>query len=440
MNLYTNYSNEILSSIEKSNLIFISAQPDETYFHWQVEIYLYQFAKHGIIDRCYALFGYKGQEPSKYALELSKRYPNIKFYKDTRKMPNAYSPSIRPNILAQFFKEYPDLGKNVFYHDSDIFLVKMPRFDQMLNDDIAYLSDTISYIGYNYIKICSERYKSTYPQLKNNDIFFGMCEIIGIDPKLVEQNENNSGGAQYLLKDIDYTFWEECETKCLELYNYFVEYDKKYRIGHGIQKWTADMWVLLWLYWKKGKKTLIHSELHFSWAIGTANEYNTRNIFHLAGVTSNNSNNKFHKGLYVRKNIFDEYKINPNIFNHIDRNNATYEYVKVIKEYVSNNNNVKVIKDTSYNKIIQFTMNTSMIYNGIYNIDKSKKCCDNYIWRSQNKTFIIFWTGSIWVLTYSKYENEIGPKCGGIISNNSDNPCLEWNSTEEIKIDSIIKE
>lgn len=53
---------EIIYSIKKNNMIFVSAQPDIQYFHWQVEVYLYQFSKYNIQDNCFALFGYTGNE------------------------------------------------------------------------------------------------------------------------------------------------------------------------------------------------------------------------------------------------------------------------------------------------------------------------------------------------------------------------------------------
>lgn len=330
----------VLKAIEDNNLIFISAQPDEIYFHWQVSLYLYQFAKHGIISRCYALFGYNGKTPSDYVIKLATKYPNVKYYKDTRKdigirKGGKYPPSIRPHLLAQFFKDYPHLGKNVFYHDSDIFLTKLPRFDLMMgaHNKTGYLSNTISYIGYNYIKLCSERYKEVHKSLPDLDILYGMCDIMKIDPEIVKQNENNSGGAQYLLKDIDHTFWSDCEIKCDKLYNFLADYETRYRISHPIQKWTTDMWVVLWTYWKQGKNTIIHNELDFSWATGTVDDYNKLNIFHLAGVTNTNCSDKLHKGKFTKQIIFDAYVKNPNIFNHVSKTNATYEYMKIVKEY-----------------------------------------------------------------------------------------------------------
>ena len=45
-----------------------------------------------------------------------------------------------------------------------------------------------------------------------NDLLNKMAECIGLPVKVIEQNQDNSGGAQYLLKDIDWKFWEKCET------------------------------------------------------------------------------------------------------------------------------------------------------------------------------------------------------------------------------------
>ena len=50
---------EIEETQQKSKLLFICAQPDETYFHWQVKLYLHNFTKFVDKEQCYAIFGYR---------------------------------------------------------------------------------------------------------------------------------------------------------------------------------------------------------------------------------------------------------------------------------------------------------------------------------------------------------------------------------------------
>ena len=237
-------------------LIFVCAQPDSTYFHWQLELMMYNFTKFIPKEKCYILCCIENNEPSIYLQNLKKKYPNILCYKDTRKS-KEYISSIRPNLYKQFFKEYPHLGKKVFIHDSDIIFNRFPNFESMLNDDICYLSDTINYIGYKYISECADRYQSKYPNLVKDDILIKMAEIVGIKPEIIKKNQSNSGGAQYLLKNINYEFWEKCENQCEKMHIMFKKYLKTYPVNHDIQVWTTDMWILLWNLWAENKETKV---------------------------------------------------------------------------------------------------------------------------------------------------------------------------------------
>jgi hypothetical protein len=508
--------NRNLDIIKKKNLIFVSAQPDNIYFHWQVEVYMYQFSKFGIIDNCHVLFGYSGDSPSEGGLKLQKMYKNIHFYKDER-VDKTYIPTIRPHILAKFFNEFPDLGKNVFYHDSDILFVRLPDFASMLNDNIAYLSDTVSYIGYNYIMECCKRYKDKFSELADDDLFIGMCKEVDINPNLIIQNQKNSGGAQYLLKNINGAYWEECERMCVSLYKYMCSYEQKYPIPHHIQKWTADMWAVLWNYWKIGGQTRIHQQLDFSWATDTMKDYNSKTIFHLAGVSGDTCKDKFYKALYTNKHLIDEYLKDNKIFDNVINTSATYGYTRIVIEcanrrnsginrtsttsttstttttttttnsekpivektiddphlffdrhhrffnpfnikklpfnvsnnfeekvekveknkdvpnslslkkfiYISNNK-TNTIKSKQY--ITKLVIDSTHPYGNTYIMDNNIKCCNKNIWRSIDNKYIIFFTGSIWIITYSTCESEIGPMAGGIASNLSiDLFTNKWN-------------
>lgn len=46
----------------RRKVIFISAQPDQSYFHWQVEVMLHNFIKNGIEANCEITVDYSNSE------------------------------------------------------------------------------------------------------------------------------------------------------------------------------------------------------------------------------------------------------------------------------------------------------------------------------------------------------------------------------------------
>lgn len=462
---------EILKSIIDHNMIFLSAQPDTPYFHWQIEIYLHQFAQHGIRDQCYVLIGHS-KEPSNEAKRLQTMYPNILFYKDERK-DKLYTPGIRPHCYKKFFRDHPELGKYVFIHDSDIFLVKLPNFKMMLEDKLkrSYVSDTVSYIGFNYLKECCDRYKKSNPGLPDLDLLHKMCKAINIDPELVKKKQEESGGAQYFYRDMTYEFWDEAEKANNKLYKLMTDYEKQYKCDKHIQKWTSDMWVTLWLYWKRGNSTIVSKELDFSWATGKVSDYNKKNIFHLAGVTGK-MKKVFYKGKYNNKSVLEVYNKDRGIFDHISETSATKCYTQVIKDYFNNHYSKDkgyltddefykteegktsksakrdahgqiVLKDQSnvgaYFNSDKFKItgckkfkilcdDTHYNFDGEYVLDSMTKCCNKPIWRSTNKKFIIYHNGNVWIATFAKCENEMRKGGGGLASNKCEMPYFnDWN-------------
>lgn len=97
--------------------------------------------------------------------------------------------------------------KAIFYCDSDILFTEKFDIQRFVEDDICYLSDTINYIGAEYF---DSRIKNVIPskleEYKSRDILNEVASLVGISRKVCEANEYDSGGAQYLLKNIDYLF------------------------------------------------------------------------------------------------------------------------------------------------------------------------------------------------------------------------------------------
>lgn len=301
------------------NLRFVCAQPAIDYYTWQVEIIIHNFMNMGINPNNIDIVCSK---PNGIVPDIWKKmanhynYVRFFFYDDKRKT-KKYISSIRPNLLKQHWLARPELNNDtIFYHDNDIVFTKRINWNQFLNDNVWYGSDVRAYISYNYIVS------------KGNDVLDKMCEIIDIDKTIVKENELNCIGAQTILKNIDYIFWEKVE---FDSENLFYEITKlnttkkeKNPNYHPIQIWCSDMWALLWNSWKMGYETIPHNDLRFSWGTSTDVDWNKNNIYHNAGVTTD-KNGLFYKANYVNKLPYND-ELN------IKKNSASWYYWNIIKE------------------------------------------------------------------------------------------------------------
>jgi hypothetical protein len=228
--------------------------------------------------------------------KLAAGYPARFFFYDDTRQTKHYISSIRPNILKQHWEKYPELKFDaIFYHDCDIVFSKPTSewiTEDMIMDEEWYGSDTRWYIAHSYIKG------------KGDDIIERMCEIMEMDESLIEANEMNAIGAQYLMKGIDYEFWDRVEKDSESLFRQITDLNniKKTETPsyHELQIWCADMWAVLWGGWRRGAKTNCHPNFEFSWGTSTKDDYHRLNIMHNAGVTSPNEG-LFYKAQYMNE-------------------------------------------------------------------------------------------------------------------------------------------
>lgn len=282
----------------KKELVIITCQPSDLYYIWQTQIFLESCKEKGYLSACQILI-YHNTDKNKPELpkewkQLSSMYPEARFfiYEDNQltNLLSLYEPIIRPHTLARHFKQYKYLSKcAVFYCDCDIVLTEKFNIEKFIDDDINYLSDTKSYINSDYF---DSKVKDVLPEkldaYKKRDILDEVAKFSGIDRAVCEQNKENAGGAQYLLKNITYRFWEKVFESCIyiriHLVNvniaFFKDEDK------GFQSWCADMWAVLHTLWAMNRKTKIVPELNFSWATSFIEEYDKNPIYHNAGITS----------------------------------------------------------------------------------------------------------------------------------------------------------
>jgi hypothetical protein len=308
------------------NLRYICVQPRILYYAWQVEVMINNFLKNGIsgndIDILVAWNpndGTSAPEAIEAWNKLAQKYNYVRFfwYQDTR-TDMSYIPSVYFNIMKQHIAAFPELITTpLFLHDSDTIFTKPVDFSSMLNDNIWYLSDTIGYIGTQYILT------------KGEDVYKGMCDIIGIDPLIPKLLNSNSGGAQHIVKGTTYEYWDKVEKDSIALYKHLCNiehlHSENQREGYPIQKWTAGMWSLLWNAWLFGNETKVDSRLDFCWATDSIERWNEVSIYHNAGVTCA-CERQFYKAAYTNEY---PYNINQDTFSS---NKASYNYVKEIIE------------------------------------------------------------------------------------------------------------
>jgi hypothetical protein len=229
-------------------------------------------------------------------IKLAETYPcRFFFYDDTRENKH-YISSIRPNILKQHFKEHPYLQRDtIFYHDCDIIFTKNPNdwiTFEMVQDNNWYGSDVRWYIGHDYISG------------KGEDILDEMCSIMDISKDVIKENELNCIGAQYLMKGIDFNYWNWVEEKCDRLFKEITDINNQKKSEnpsyHELQIWCSDMWSVLWKGWLMGYKTIPHSNFDFSWGTSSESEYFRMNIMHNAGVV-NDTSGLFYKAKYINE-------------------------------------------------------------------------------------------------------------------------------------------
>ena len=318
-------------------ILFVTAQPDVPYFIWQIKLYVHNFIEKGINpNQIHVIFSLQNQnnEPSSESLQLTNLGINVHHFVDER-IKKHYIPSIKPFLISKWIQKNPKHGELFFLHDSDIIFNELPSFDQLLNDEVCYMSDTIGYIGYNYIMDCCKRYESQNPTSEKGQLISEMANVVGVDVDTIKQNQKNSGGGQYLFKNTNCELWDKMYKDSIKLYDQMLDYQKRFPINPGqIQFWTAEMWVVLWNLWLYEYDTKIISDFDFSWATDTIEIYNSKNILHMAGVTDDLKTTKFYKGDYINIDPILKLKEDKNFFNYIDKNSSTIKYIENMKSYI----------------------------------------------------------------------------------------------------------
>lgn len=326
-------------------LQFIQACPDDDYYLWQVHLWLESLKELGHSNKAISLiFTPKNREFNIKWKKLQELYPEseFKFYKDEHNVSNLlsiYIPILRPYILMRYFKEYPEMSeKAIFYCDSDVLFTKNFNIDKFLDDEICYLSNTLSYINASYF---DSKIKDVLPdkleEYKKRDILNECCQLVGISREIAEKYNNDSGGAQYLLKNIDSSFWEKVLADCIKIRLHLQKVNKEFFSSEnkGFQGWCSDMWSVLWNLWFREQETKIVPEMNFAWSSDPISKVDNIGIFHNAGIVSQKQGDipVFYKGIYhLGKDPFTDPHLDIVYNNEKSKTLANWYYVSKMVE------------------------------------------------------------------------------------------------------------
>lgn len=300
-------------------LKFLSAQPDDIYYTWQVHTWLESLRSIGYSEKAIVLvFTPMDRIKNDKWQEIVDLYPEAEFffYKDDDgigKLINMYVSVLRPYILMKYFQANPDMvNKAIFYCDCDVVFTDKFDISKYIDDDVCYLSDTNSYINATYFdsKIKDVR-EDKLEDYKKTDVLSEVTSLVGITREICEKNNLHSGGAQYLLKGIGASFWEKCIGDCIMIRQYLQNVNRQFfeNENKGYQSWCADMWAVLWNLWLREKETRVIPEMEFAWSTDNIKKLDSVGILHNAGIASNLLGDipVFYKGLYHRNvNPFDD--------------------------------------------------------------------------------------------------------------------------------------
>jgi hypothetical protein len=293
--------------------------PDCNYYLWQMLVQINNFRKMGFENDTTYLIGKTNIQPSSTLKKIMSGGIKSNFYvmNDERKDPK-YSPSLKPFLMKKYFELHPE-KETYFYTDPDVIFTKKLKLTDLGNDDIWYLSDAKSYLNSKYIKSKSE------------ELFKEMCQIVGIEPEIVEKNDNDAGGAQLIVKNTTPEFWDKVEKDSEKLYQLMISTSNKYNPEYPIQAWTAEMWSTLWNSWLFGHETKIIKKMNFSWATDPIKKWGESSIYHNAGAVIDN-------GTYFLKTKYQMSPFNKDI--KCTDTYCSYNYVKEIKETEKNFKNI----------------------------------------------------------------------------------------------------
>ena len=130
-----------------------------------------------------------------------------------------------------------------------------------------------------------------YIRAKGEQLFLDLCAIAGVSASQVRKHDDNTIGAQYLIKNAGPEFWFSVERTSVAAYRHMSESADRFHPPeheYPIQAWCAEMYMQQFATIKAGFTPRATPLMDFSWANAPAAEWGTKPYFHDAGQPTEN--------------------------------------------------------------------------------------------------------------------------------------------------------
>jgi len=307
-------------------LQIVACVTNELRYWWETAVYLHNLTSLGYQNINILIFVKQNETPLPKWKELQIKFPEVNFQifvdRKIAAIGNAfnYKPLYRLWMLQEWFKLRPELEQDaILYTDTDIILTKYLDFTSFLQDDINYLSwtgnkeRTDNYIGQPYFDSKESQVEpSKLATFKKIDVLAKMGESTKTTRQIITENLPNTGGAQYLLKNINSQFWTDCFNACCEIKLFLAGLNQTFMKGstptekenNGWQSFCSDMVSILYTLWGHNKETRCPVELDFAWSTDRLSRVKEVFIIHNAGIVQEYNQKVAFEKEYVDTKLF----------------------------------------------------------------------------------------------------------------------------------------
>ena len=283
--------------------------PEVTRFKWETEVLLTNLKNLNFdISRVILLIaGYNNNMENYF-----KDNYNVQAYTlpDNREY-KGYIPSVTAYLWKEFLANNPEKQYGTYlYIDTDVIFRELPTFDDV--DASHWLgADCSGYLGAKYVRGCD----------LGDTIAQKMCDIVGIDIDWFDSISNRSIGAQWIINNPTFEYWDKTYRDSESIWKYF----ETIKDDTNCQLWTASMWSQLLNLRYFGIEPVIDKQLEFTWATDNVDTWYKNKLYHNAGATKDNKD-LFFKGDYIWKEPYGE------DFSYVNPDKASIKYVEAINK------------------------------------------------------------------------------------------------------------